>query len=211
VLDGVGPKIEFRGPYGAAANSTMLRNVSEPTLSVFRPAKPNRVGVIVCPGGGRRLLAIEHEGTDIVRWLTAHSYTAFLLKYRVHSTPAVAQAYQAWEAELGSVIDLTGRGRRAVRAMAHIKLYGMVQAACEAQTDDGRRTVVVVSERAKDWDIDSARIGMIGLSAAAFLATDVALDPRGTLAFVAPIYGGKTPGSVRASRCAAAVHGRRPG
>ena len=36
-LEGVGPEVEFRGPYGAAGDSAMLRNVSEPTLNVFRP------------------------------------------------------------------------------------------------------------------------------------------------------------------------------
>ena len=73
----------------------MLRNVSEPTLSVFRPAKPNGVGVIVCPGGGWRLLAWEHEGTDVVNWLTAQGYTAFLLKYRVRGTPVSQADYDA--------------------------------------------------------------------------------------------------------------------
>ena len=39
-------------------------------------------------------------------------------------------------------------------------------------------------------------IGMIGFSAGAFLAVDVALDPRATqLAFIAPIYGGETRGA----------------
>jgi glutathione S-transferase len=36
----------------------------------------------------------------------------------VHGTPATAEEYQAWEVELGSRIDVTGRGRRAIRAMA---------------------------------------------------------------------------------------------
>jgi acetyl esterase/lipase len=82
-LEGVGPEVEFRGPAGVADGTTMLRNVSEPTLSVFRPTRPNGVGVIVCPGGGWRLLAWEHEGLDVARWLTAHGYTAFLLKYPI--------------------------------------------------------------------------------------------------------------------------------
>lgn len=50
------------------------------------PSKPEGVGVIVCPGGGWRILAWEHEGTEVVRWLTAHGYTAFLLKYRVSAS-----------------------------------------------------------------------------------------------------------------------------
>ncbi len=66
-LEGVGPEVMFRGPVGTAGDAAMLRNVSEPTLSVFRPAKPNGVGVIVCPGGGWRILTLEHEGIDVAR------------------------------------------------------------------------------------------------------------------------------------------------
>src|SRR4051794_29686577 len=61
-LAGVGPEVGFRGPVGRAGDAAMLRNVSEPTLGVFRPARPNGVGVIVCPGGGWRILAWQHEG-----------------------------------------------------------------------------------------------------------------------------------------------------
>jgi hypothetical protein len=46
-LKGVGPEVTFRAAVGTAGDAAMLRNVSEPTLSVFRPAKPNGVGVIV--------------------------------------------------------------------------------------------------------------------------------------------------------------------
>ena len=78
-------------------DAAILRNVSEPTLTVFRPTngKPNGVGVIVCPGGGWRILAWEHEGLDVAHWLAAHGYTAFLLKYRVRGTPAAQADYDA--------------------------------------------------------------------------------------------------------------------
>jgi acetyl esterase/lipase len=65
----------------------------------------------------------------------------------------------------------------------------------EAAADDGRRAIAIVRERAKQWDVDPAKIGMIGFSASAFLTVDVAVDPRrAPLAFVAPIYGGETMG-----------------
>src|SRR5271156_149514 len=110
-LEGMGPEGAFRGPVGTSGDTAMLRNVSEPTLSVFRPAKPNGVGVIVCPGGGWRLLAWEHEGLDVARWLTAHGYTAFLLKYRVRGTPASQADYDAEMMRMFSQIDLTRKGR----------------------------------------------------------------------------------------------------
>jgi len=196
-LEGVGPEIEFRGPVGTAGDATMLRNVSEPTLSVFRPTngKPNGIGVIVCPGGGWRILAWEHEGLDVARWLAAHGYTAFLLKYRVRGTPPAQADYDAEMAQMISRIDQTRKGRKAPRAMSDIVPAEMIREARAAAADDGRRAIAIVRERAKQWDIDPAKVGMIGFSAGAFLVVDVALDPRAApLAFVAPIYGGETLG-----------------
>lgn len=194
-LEGVGPEIEFRGPVGIAGDTTMLRNVSEPTLSVYRPEKPNGVGVIVCPGGGWRILAWEHEGTDAARWLTALGYTAFLLKYRVRGTPAAQADFDAEMIKLMSQIDLKRRDRTAFRAMGEVVPYETIRAAREAAADDGREAIAIVRRRAKEWDLDPSKIGMIGFSAGAFLVADVAVDPRAApLAFVAPIYGGETLG-----------------
>lgn len=63
-----------------------VTNVTEPTLTVFRPAAsvtPNGTAVLVCPGGGYGILAIEHEGTQVCDWLNSLGVTAVLLKYRV--------------------------------------------------------------------------------------------------------------------------------
>lgn len=196
-LGDVGPEVEFRGPPGLSVDTTMLRNVSDPTLTVFRPPgdKANGVGVIVCPGGGWRLLAWEHEGLDVARWLSAQGYTALLLKYRVRGTPQSQADYDAQMAKMQATIDVSRKGRNAPRAMSDIVPAEMIRAAREAAADDGRRAIAIVRERAKQWDVDPAKLGMIGFSAGAFLTVDVALDPRGApLAFVAPIYGGETQG-----------------
>lgn len=58
-------------------------NVSDPTITVFRPEKPNGTAVIVAPGGGYSILAIEHEGTQVCDWFVQKGITAVLLKYRV--------------------------------------------------------------------------------------------------------------------------------
>jgi acetyl esterase/lipase len=195
-LDGVGPEVEFRGPVGVAVNTRMLRNVSEPTLTVFRPTneKPNGVGVIVCPGGGWRILAWEHEGIDASTWLAARGYTAFLLKYRVRGTRASQADYDAELAQaMSGVVNGPGKGRAAPRAMSDIVPYRTIHDAREAAADDGRRAIEIVRERAKEWAVE--KVGMLGFSAGAFLAVDVAVDPRAApLAFVAPIYGGETLG-----------------
>ncbi len=197
VLEGVGPEVEFRGPVGVAEGSLMLRNVSESSLRVFLPTngKPNGVGVIVCPGGGWRLLAWEHEGLDVAKWLAAHGYTAFLLKYRVRGTPVLQTEYDAQMVKLMSGVDQSRRGRKAPRAMSDVVPAEMIREPRAAAADDGRRAVAIVRERARQWDIDPAKVGMLGFSAGAFLVVDVAMDPRAApLAFVAPIYGGETLG-----------------
>ncbi len=121
-LEGVGPEIEFRGPVGTVVEATMLRNVSETTLTVFPPTngKPNGIGVVVCPGGGWRILAWEHEGLDVARWLAAHGYTAFLLKYRVRGTPPTQAEYDAEMAKLYLTIDVTRKGRAAPRSIGDV-------------------------------------------------------------------------------------------
>ncbi|MEA2801110.1 MAG: hypothetical protein QOE49_1205 [Rhodospirillaceae bacterium] len=162
---------------------------------MFRPAKPNGIGVIVCPGGGWRILAWEHEGIDVARWLAAHGYTAFLLKYRVRGTPASQADYDAEMAKADSRIDPTRTGKSAFRALGEILPPEAFRDARAAAADDGRRAVAIVRERAKQWDVDPGKVGMIGFSAGAFLVVDVAVDPRAVpLAFVAAVYGGETRG-----------------
>lgn len=62
-----------------------LGNVSVPMMAIYRPAKPaaSKAAVLVCPGGGYSILAIEHEGTQVCEWLNGLGITAVLLKYRV--------------------------------------------------------------------------------------------------------------------------------
>lgn len=60
-----------------------VTNVTEPTLTVYKPEKANGTAVIVCPGGGYHILAIEHEGTQVCEYLNTLGVTAVLLKYRV--------------------------------------------------------------------------------------------------------------------------------
>jgi acetyl esterase/lipase len=183
-----------------AASSLLLRNVSEPTLSVFRPAKPNGVGVIVCPGGGWRILLWEHEGTDVVRWLTAQGYTAFLLKYRVHGMPAAKADYDAEMTTVLAQIARVRNGRSAPRTMSEVAPAEPVREARAAAADDARRAIALIRERAKKWDVDPNKLGMIGFSIGACLTVDVAVDPRAApLAFIAPIYGGDTGRPVPAS------------
>ncbi len=59
-------------------------NVSRPTMTVYSPTGRNTgVAVVVFPGGGYEILAIDLEGTEVCDWLTSRGVTCVLLKYRV--------------------------------------------------------------------------------------------------------------------------------
>ena len=60
-----------------------VRNVSRPTMHLWRPKSPDGRAVIVFPGGGYNGLAAQHEGTEIAEWLNGQGVTAFVTKYRV--------------------------------------------------------------------------------------------------------------------------------
>ena len=63
-----------------------LMNVSEPTISIYRPNRPNGpngTAVVVAPGGAYSFLAIEHEGTQVCERLMSLGITCVLLRYRV--------------------------------------------------------------------------------------------------------------------------------
>jgi acetyl esterase/lipase len=61
-----------------------VENVSRPTMTIYSPQGGNTgAAVVVFPGGGYQVLAIDLEGTEVCDWLTSHGITCVLLKYRV--------------------------------------------------------------------------------------------------------------------------------
>ncbi len=65
-----------------------VHDVSRPTMTVFSPKGKNTgAAVVVLPGGGYEILAIDLEGTEVCDWLASKGITAILLKYRVPGHP----------------------------------------------------------------------------------------------------------------------------
>jgi len=62
-----------------------LGNVSTPTITVYKPAPEKDTGaaVVICPGGGFHILALDLEGTEVAEWLNTIGVTGIVLKYRV--------------------------------------------------------------------------------------------------------------------------------
>jgi acetyl esterase/lipase len=81
-----------------------LGNVSTPTLTLYKPlkVKGDVPAVVVFPGGGYHILAIDLEGTEVCDWLNSSGLACVLLKYRVpdsgpypKSTAALQDAQRA--------------------------------------------------------------------------------------------------------------------
>src|SRR5580658_5709437 len=62
-----------------------LGNVTKPEITLYRPSKKKDTGaaVVVFPGGGYSILAMDLEGTEVCEWLQSIGVTGVLLKYRV--------------------------------------------------------------------------------------------------------------------------------
>lgn len=75
------PQPEPLYPNGAPGALGSLEE-DRPTLTSYL-ATGSRTAVIVCPGGGYRNLAMDHEGRQVAAWLNAQGISAFVLKYRL--------------------------------------------------------------------------------------------------------------------------------
>ncbi len=124
-----------------------VENVSVPTMTVYSPAGKNTgAAVVVFPGGGYEILAIDLEGTEVCDWLTARGVTCVLLKYRVPGEkPYVGAAYPKSGPYPESPIAL----------------------------EDAQRTMGLVRLHAKEWGIDPHKVGVLGFSAGGHLVAAI--------------------------------------
>ncbi|MGH9717418.1 MAG: alpha/beta hydrolase [Candidatus Acidiferrales bacterium] len=126
-----------------------IGNVSRPTMTVYSPKGRNTgVAVVVFPGGGFQIVAIDLEGTEVCDWLTSHGITCVLLKYRVPDSGP------HWEQ----------RCRCEVAPKAPMAL------------EDAQRTMGLVRFHAPDWHVDPHKIGVLGFSAGGFLVAAISTN-----------------------------------
>lgn len=60
-----------------------ISDITLPSMTVYKPQKSNGTAVLICPGGGYRIEAASHEGSDVALWFNSFGVTAFVLKYRL--------------------------------------------------------------------------------------------------------------------------------
>jgi len=115
----------------------VISNIHQPSLTPYLPAKEKATGcaVIIAPGGGHMQLTIDREGYDLARWFAERGIAAFVLKYRL--------------ARDGS----TPAGQPQPYT---IKVHAAA---------DGARAIRLIRAHAAEWNINPARVGILGFSA----------------------------------------------
>lgn len=99
---------------GLVAGKPVMRlgNVSVPTLTLYTPGSQNTgAAVVVFPGGGYHILAMDLEGTEVCDWLNSTGITCLLVKYRVPDSgpyPKSPAALQDAQRALGIVRSHAG-------------------------------------------------------------------------------------------------------
>lgn len=70
-------------------STTLVTNVTRPSITIYRPAKEKDTGtaILICPGGGYWNLYWQLEGEEVAAWLNSQGITGILLKYRVPRRP----------------------------------------------------------------------------------------------------------------------------
>lgn len=65
-------------------NNGILSNVETPTITLYQPPREKATGaaVVICPGGGYWILAVDHEGKQIAEWLNSIGVAGIVVKYR---------------------------------------------------------------------------------------------------------------------------------
>jgi acetyl esterase/lipase len=82
---GGAPGFEARRNEPTVAKDYWIRNIHNPTITAFLPPKEKATGaaVVICPGGGHRLLVYRPEGEEPARYLSNLGVAAFALQYRL--------------------------------------------------------------------------------------------------------------------------------
>jgi acetyl esterase/lipase len=77
-------KVELLWP-GGAPGAVWKADQDIPSLTVYLPdaAKAAGFGVVICPGGGYGMLAMDYEGGQVAEWLNSLGIAGFVLKYRL--------------------------------------------------------------------------------------------------------------------------------
>jgi len=165
-------------------NTVAVYNVSHPTLTVVEPdaGTANGTAIVICPGGGFRILSINSEGFDVAKYLAKRGITCFVLKYRVGRSFT--------NDPVGEMAGLLGNPQ---------KFQEETKVTIPLAISDARTALAYVRAHAADYNIKTDKIGIVGFSAGGTLtaASTFGYTPENKPDFAAPIYGYVPPEIVK--------------
>ncbi len=156
-------------------NSTILYNVSSPTITAYLPDPKlaNGTAVIIAPGGAFHILSVDSEGNEVAKYLNTKGVAAFVLKYRV------------------ARLFTDDPFKELMSKMSNFKVLDEENAPIiPLAMNDAYEAIKYVRSHAKEMQINPSRVGMMGFSAGATLTMSVVYSAKEDLRpnFVAPIY-----------------------
>lgn len=153
----------------------IVRNVTQPSLTPFLPdpAAATGAAIIVIPGGGYQLLPIENEGEQVGRWLADHGVAAFVLRYRLMPTDIHDNVF---------LMQINQFARDPQAAMERLKPQIVLG------IEDGQQAISLVRDRAAEWSVDSAKVGIIAFSGGGTIANGLITQADNRPDFAGLIY-----------------------
>ena len=173
----IGPEVTQPAKPDEKPPTTRITNISQPTLHVFLPPKEKRNGtsVVICPGGGFRILAWDKEGTEVAEWFNSLGVSAFVLKYRTPTSDR-PQSWLAPAQDAQRAVSLV-RSRAGEWGLAtdRVGLFGF-SAGGSAAANAGLKSNARLYEAADETDQTSCRPDFVALVYPAYL-----IDEKGQL------------------------------
>ena len=131
-----------------------------PCIEVYLPpqAKANGCAVVLCPGGAMRWLSWDSDVVEMAAFLTERGFAAIGLRYHLNKAP-MPQGMK-----MPPMVDVTKPDHFPL-ADANPMHNATGDSILQLAAADARAAISMVRSHAKEWHLDSHKIGYLGFSA----------------------------------------------
>lgn len=169
-----------------ARGEKSIFGVVQPSIDVYLPPTELATGsaVILCPGGGMRVLSWTNDVEKMAEMLNAQGIAAIGLKYRLNNAP--------WpkDMKMPAMVDVTGFASFP-KANANPMKSKEGDAANMLAADDAQAALDMVRAHAGEWGLDPKKVGYLGFSAGGGVALAATIRAKGEQlpSFICTVYG----------------------
>ncbi len=166
------PEMTVPAPWNG---SPLIFNVTEPTITVYRPDKANDTGaaMIIAPGGANIFLTWKEEGTNVAEWFQRHGVTGILLKYRTVQSGSREKIEETLKAIMQPAPRPANNSAQGTDTAPRSAASAPSAVESTIQGDDGRQAIKYVRQHAAEFGINPDKIGVMGFSAGALLTSNL--------------------------------------